>query len=108
MAKLTKSYIDSLKPPTDGKPLTKWDDALKGFGVRVMPSGKVSFFVQGRCRGKSIKKNIGHYGTWAPDQAREMAKDMLRDMDRGVKTSAHFLSMSAGHFFMLTPAALMD
>jgi len=86
--KLTKSFMDKVLPPTDGKPEHHWDTEVRGYAARVMPSGKKSFFVQGRCNGKSIKKNIGPYGVWTPDQARDKAKDMLRDMDNGIHPDA--------------------
>jgi hypothetical protein len=41
---LTKPYVESLKPAA--KPILAFDASLAGFGVRVMPSGHRSYFVQ--------------------------------------------------------------
>lgn len=48
-AKLTKGYVDRIKPgPKDE---FHWDTDTKGFGVRVTPTGKLTFIVQGRVDG---------------------------------------------------------
>jgi len=43
MAKLTKTEIDKAQPG-DAR-YTLWDDEVRGFGVRVFPSGQKSFVV---------------------------------------------------------------
>ena len=48
MSRLTKRFIDTLKPPPGGNDAVLFDDALPGFGVRVKPSGVVSYLVQFR------------------------------------------------------------
>lgn len=45
-AKLTKGYVDRIKPGPKDEFL--WDTEVKGFGVRVTPTGKLTFIVQGR------------------------------------------------------------
>lgn len=45
-AKLTKGYVDRIKPGS--KDEFHWDTDTKGFGVRVTPTGKLTFIVQGR------------------------------------------------------------
>ena len=50
MSKLTKRVVDALRPDPK-RDVFKWDagdGALKGFGVRVKPSGVASYFVQYR------------------------------------------------------------
>ena len=51
MPKITKSFIDSIKPTANTQALY-WDINLKGFGVRVSPAGKIAYIVQGRVKGK--------------------------------------------------------
>ncbi|SUS06062.1 hypothetical protein DF3PB_2360008 [uncultured Defluviicoccus sp.] len=46
MPKITKRHVESLKG-ADSDVFT-WDDELRGFGVRVKPSGLRSYIVQYR------------------------------------------------------------
>lgn len=83
-AKLTKRYVDSVKPgPKDE---FHWDTELRGFGLRVSPAAKVSFIVQGRVGGsaKDARLTIGPYGVFSPDQARDVAREHLRSMRLGI------------------------
>lgn len=84
MRKLTKTAIDHIKPgPKDE---FYWCGETRGFGVRMTPTGKLSFIVQGRIVGtdKSVRLTIGPYGVFTVDQAREVAKEHLRSMRLGV------------------------
>jgi integrase len=83
-AKLTKGYVDRVKPGP--KEEFHWDTEVKGFGLRVSPTGKVSFIVQGRVEGsaKEARLTIGTYGVFTPDQARDVAREHLRSMRLGV------------------------
>jgi len=56
MPKLTKYFIDSLKP--DKTDFVRWNDTLAGFSVRMRPSGRKSYIVKSRCRGRQIKMTI--------------------------------------------------
>jgi hypothetical protein len=47
MPKLTKRTIDALRPKASGD-LFAWDDDIKGFGVRIKPSGSGSYLIQYR------------------------------------------------------------
>jgi Arm DNA-binding domain len=47
-----------------------WDDELPGFGLRVFSSGKRSYVIQYRIRGRSRRYTIGLHGAWAPETAR--------------------------------------
>lgn len=81
--KLTKGYIDRIKPgPADE---FHWCVEPKGFGLRVNPSGKLSFVVQGRIGsvGTAARITIGPYGVFTVDQAREVAREHLRSMRMG-------------------------
>ena len=53
MPKITKRVVDALRPDPTGKDVFRWDagdGALKGFGLRMKPSGAASYFVQYRNR----------------------------------------------------------
>lgn len=48
--KLTKRFIDSLRPDPNGSDVFAWNRELHGFAVRMKASGNTSFIVQGaRC-----------------------------------------------------------
>lgn len=83
-AKLTKGYVDRIV--ASEKDDFHWDTEVKGFGVRVTPSAKLSFIVQGRIVGResSARLTIGPYGVFTVDQARDAAKEHLRAMRLGI------------------------
>lgn len=77
MAKLTKRSVDALLPPQSGQDFL-WDGDLKGFGVRIVPSGLKTFVLQYRTsEGKSRRIKLGRYGVMTVDQARDEARIKL-------------------------------
>jgi integrase len=83
MAKLTKTYIDKVQAPATGYEI-HWDDALKGYGLRVTAAGKRVFVAQGRVRGKAVCFTIGPYGQLTEYEGREKARRILQDMREGI------------------------
>lgn len=84
---LTKRYVEGLKP-AEG-PVVVFDAGLAGFGVRVMPSGHRSYFVQYRNKeGRSRWYTIGAHGKVTVDQARTIAKRVLHSAADGKDPSA--------------------
>lgn len=83
-AKFTKGYVDKVRPTS--KDDFHWDTDVKGFGLRITPTGKVTFVVQGRVdgSGKEARITIGPYGVFTVDQARDVAREHLRTMRMGV------------------------
>ena len=92
MPKLTKRIVDTLKPDPAGPDLFVWDagdGALKGFGVRLKPSGTASYIVQYRNKeGRTRRMVIGKVGVLTPDEARTLASDKLREATKGGDPSA--------------------
>jgi len=92
MPKINKRYVGTLKPDPGGKDVFAWDSgdgALKGFGVRVKPSGKASYFVQYRNKeGRTRRLVLGRVGTLTPDEARTLASDVLKAVAKGSDPSA--------------------
>jgi len=86
MPKITKRLVDSLRPDPI-RDLFKWDSgdgAIKGFGVRVKPSGTASFFVQYRNRdGRTRRLVLGRVGELTPYEARQLAADRLKEARKG-------------------------
>ena len=92
MRKITKRLVDTLRPDPAGKDVFRWDagdGALKGFGIRMKPSGAASYFVQYRNReGRTRRLVIGRVGTLTPDEARNLAGDALKAATKGADPSA--------------------
>src|SRR6185437_4382513 len=81
--KLTKRSIDAIK--RDEADAVYWDAELRGFGLRVKPSGSKSFLIQYRNRqGRSRRLTVGQYGRVTPDEARREARRLLSDVERGL------------------------
>lgn len=76
-AKLNKRNVDAFAPPKE-KQAVLWDSEIRGFGVRVLPSGLKTFIVQYRnTEGIKRRINLGRYGVITVDQARDLAKIKL-------------------------------
>ena len=92
MPKITKRVLDAIRPAVDGKDVFLWDGgdgSLKGFGVRVKPSGNASYLVQYRNReGRTRRLVLGKVGTLTPDEARKLAGDILGTVAKGSDPSA--------------------
>ena len=75
MPKLTRRLIDTLRPDPSGIDLFSWDSELKGFGVRMKPSGSASYLVQYRtAQGKTRRFGNVHGQTLRAFTAAEMEK----------------------------------
>ncbi|MDE0389441.1 MAG: site-specific integrase [Rhodospirillales bacterium] len=59
------------------------DSKLKGFGVRVTPSGKKRFFVHCQHRGERVWKIMGDADAMDIGEARSLARTMLATIRRG-------------------------
>jgi integrase len=78
MPRLSKALVDQLQPRA--KDYFVWDDQVKGFGVRVKPSGTRSYIVQYRTRrGKARRFTIGKHGTVSTKDARKRARQILTE-----------------------------
>ena len=55
----------------------RWDGEIRGFGLRVYPSGKKSFVLSYRLHGKKKCLVFGEYGTMTLEFARSWARDAL-------------------------------
>jgi hypothetical protein len=62
-----------------------WDEDPKatGFGVRAYPGGGKSFFLDYRLDGRQRRITIGPFPRWSADAARERARELRKQIDRG-------------------------
>jgi integrase len=84
--KLTKRNVEALEPRA--KPYVVYDDDLKGFGIKVFPSGVMSWIVEyrpgaGGRRTNKKRMTIGSLDKLDPGQARDFAKTRLADVALG-------------------------
>lgn len=89
--KISKRTVDSIAP-TDQAAFF-FDTELKGFGLKVMPSGVKTFIVEYRpgAGGRSTVKRrltIGRFGALTPEEARDLAKSALARVHAGEDPAA--------------------
>jgi integrase len=82
--KLTQGIVERLKPPTDKVETRVFDDDLPGFGVRLLSSGKRSWIIQYRIKGRSTTSTIGRFGKMSAGTARDLAKRKLAQAELGI------------------------
>lgn len=83
---LTKRTVDAAQP-TD-KRYHIWDNDLRGFGLRIEPSGIKTFVTKYRVGGGGRNapqriQTVGRYGVLTPDEARKKAKAILGSVAAG-------------------------
>jgi integrase len=79
--KLTKRSVEGLEAKE--KDYLIWDSEVRGFGVRVFPSGKLSYLVQYRSGKRTRRLTLGQHGPLTTDEARSLAKQQLGNVARG-------------------------
>ena len=81
MSKLTKRTVDAVI--ATGSDHFIWDQELRGFGLRVSPKGRKSFFIQYRYQGRTQRMRLGRLGLITTDEARKKAKILLGTAEGG-------------------------
>ena len=81
---LTESRVRALRPRKSVREVR--DSSLRGFGVRVSPSGRKQFFIHCQHRGERIWKIVGDAGSMSVINARASAAEMLTAIRRGEET----------------------
>ena len=75
---ISKTSVENVTP--EAKDSYLWDQAMKGFGVKITPRGKRVYFIQyriGGSRGRTRRLTLGQHGILTADQARKKAKNLL-------------------------------
>lgn len=81
MAKLSKRSVDGAAAGPTLKVL--WDDELRGFGVRIHPTGRKVYIVKCRINGQQRFITIGQHGPVTADHARARAYEILSEAKNG-------------------------
>ncbi|MBN2327013.1 MAG: site-specific integrase [Candidatus Omnitrophica bacterium] len=74
-AKLTQSFVNRCEP--EDKEYTIWDADVRGFGLRVRPSGVKTYILMYTFHGRLRKKTIGSADRILADDARETAMELF-------------------------------
>ena len=92
--RLTQRRVDTIRPRKTVRNVR--DAELKGYGVRIMPSGVKRYFIHGQYRGHRIWKVVGDAAVLTEAEARARARSMLaalrddRDIEAEVSGDALF------------------
>jgi integrase len=82
-AKLTVSLIEGLAPGSAD--IIVWDTDIPGFGLKVTPKGRKSFFLYHRTQeGKERRPTLGQFPVLRPEAARLIARKMLGEVAGGL------------------------
>lgn len=88
MPKILVRTVAELQPDPNGDAFL-WDNELRGFGVRMMPSGVATYIVKYRNKeGRQRKLALGRVGALAPEEARRSARKRLAEIADGADPSA--------------------
>ena len=84
MPKLTKSVVDREQPEAAQRLV--WDTELKGFGLKIFPSGVKTFIYQYRTpEGQTKRLTLGKLSdALTADEARKLVKTRIRDVLNGI------------------------
>ena len=83
--RISKRTVEGL--PAGTADLDFFDEDLKGFGVRVRPSGRKTYFVLKRHREVLRRFTIGPHGAITPELARIKAKEIIAQLAIGKNPS---------------------
>ena len=85
--KIGGNLVSNIEPRL--KPYEICDTELRGFRVRVHPSGVISFICTYRTRlGRRHRVVLGRHPAMSPAQARDEARKVLGDVARGIDSAA--------------------
>ena len=83
--RISKRIVDGIVP--GAKEEHVWDSEVVGFGIRIRPSGALSYIVSYRSgegrRGTKKRVTLAPVGKITPDQARALAKGIVGDIAKG-------------------------
>ena len=77
---LDQRRADALRPRRTAYDIRDRD--LRGFGIRVRPSGRRTWFVHVRCDGERVRRTVGDAGAVAASEARKRAAELIAALRR--------------------------
>lgn len=90
--KISKAFVDSAEPADKDRFL--FDADLTGFGLKVTPKGRKTYFVQYRLNGRKARYTIGRHGApWTVNEARTEALRILGEVAKGCDPQAEKRNM---------------
>src|SRR6056297_1829205 len=97
--KLTKRKVDSAKCETN-KPIYMWDGSIKGFGVKILPSGVKRYVFKYRSYGGGRRAaqrwmQLGTHGEMPFEKVREHARQVSAAVGRGEDPQGEKLAIRA-------------
>lgn len=81
MSKITSKLVTSARPSSSEYFIR--DSELKGFALRVFPSGTIKYLAEVWHDGKSHRKTLGSHPVLTPQDARKLALAFIRDVQSG-------------------------
>lgn len=96
--RLSKRVVDATQADTND--VFIWDNALKGFGLKVTPKGRKVYLIQYRIggrKGRTRRFTIGAHGTLTAEEARTLAKTALGQVSSGLDPSAEKDKVRGGY-----------
>ena len=82
-AHLTEKLAKSMPVPSKGA-VIRYDDEVKGFGVRTTKNGVKSFVLNYVVHGRERRLTIGQYPAWSVTAARSQAAKYKQQVDTGI------------------------
>lgn len=103
---ITKRFIESLPVPKSGA-ARYWDQAVRGLGIKVEPTGAKTFYWSRKARGRRVWKTIGEWPAMTIDDARAQASKHNTTLAEWKKAGFHGVD-PFGHPTALTFDALVN
>ena len=91
MLHLTKAVVEAVKAPVIGQFFIR-DDAIKGFALRIIPSGTKTFVWEGRIKGRPRRITIGQFPDLTVALARQRAMEIRTAIAHGEDPHAAHLA----------------
>lgn len=88
MPRLTDAILEAEVAKATDHERTVWDSELRGFGLRILPTGKATFILKYRVGNQQRKYRIGPWPMAAKD-ARKLARKRLGEIAAGQDPQAH-------------------